>query len=210
MPTSSRYLDRLRSASAAPERAERTLLTAAALSDALSAAGCLPVLVGGGAVEIYTRSAYTTRDLDFVAATTPAVDTLMADLGFEKEGRHWAHEALGIVVEFPGTALGAAESVSIDVDGSNLHIIAIEDLVVDRLAGWKRWGWDPDGAAATLLLSLHADLDAARLEQRAATEDVADALAAIRPLAEAAEPLTPDRLRRLRHGLRNTNDQEEP
>lgn len=195
------FLSRLRAAAALDDRAERTLRLAATLSEALAAAGARPVLVGGGAVEIYTRSAYTTRDLDFVAAVTERVERTMAELGFEREGRHWLHEELGIVVEFPASALGPAESVSIEVDGCELRVIAVEDLVVDRLASWVHWGWDPDGAAAVLLMALHADLDQARLRRRARQEDVEDALELLRPLAHETEPVGQEQLRRLRANL---------
>lgn len=192
---------RLREAVEAGDRAERTLQIAAALSEALAAVGSRPVLVGGGAVEIYTRSAYTTRDLDFVAAVTDEVERTMGELGFEREGRHWVHRDLGIVVEFPGIALGPARSVSMAVGDVELRIISVEDLIVDRLASWKHWGWDPDGAAAVLLLAIHTDLDAARLRDRAGEEDVADALDLLRPAAARDEPVTAEELSRLRASL---------
>ena len=115
-------------------------------------------------MEIYTRSAYTTHDLDFVAAPSDALDRAMLELGFTRVGRHWIHEPFRLAVEFPGTVLYPAESVAIDVDGLQLHVIAIEDLIVDRLASWKYWRWHADGAAAALLLAQHPDLDVARLE----------------------------------------------
>lgn len=194
-------IERLHAASRAGDRAERTLRTAAVLSEALSAAGAHPVLVGGGAVEVYTRSAYTTRDLDFVAAVTEEAERTMWALGFERDRRHWLHEELGLVVEFPGTTLAPAESVSIDVDGTELRIISREDLVVDRLASWKHWGWEPDGAAAVLLLAIHDDVDTTRLTRRARQEDVADALSVLQPLARRDGPVTAEELQRLRAEL---------
>lgn len=191
----------LRSAGRTGDRAERTLRLAAALSGALQAVGARPVLVGGGAVEIYTRSAYTTRDLDFVAAVTEEVTQTMTGLGFEREGRHWVHADLGVVVEFPGTTLAPAREVAIDVDGIELRIIAIEDLIVDRLASWKHWGWDPDGAAAAILLATHTDLDRRRLRQRADDEDVADALASLSALIETGAPATEEALHEARAAL---------
>jgi len=192
----------LRAAARVEERAERTLRLAAVLSAALAAAGARPVLVGGGAVEIYTRSAYTTRDLDFVAAVTADVEKTMLHLGFEREGRHWVHTGLAIVVEFPGTAIEPARQVSIDVDGLELHIIAVEDLIVDRLASWKQWGWDPDGAAAAILLASHTDLDRRRLRKRAAEEDVAEALDSITKLAGSGTTASEEALRRARADLK--------
>ena len=193
--------DRLRSAARVDDRAERTLRVAALLSETLSAAGSHPVLVGGGAVEVYTRSAFTTHDLDFVAAVNDDAERAMASMGFEREGRHWIHPELGLVVEFPGTVLGPARAVSIDVDGTELRIISVEDLIVDRLASWKYWGWDPDGAAAVILLAVHEDLDAGRLHERARQEDVVNALELLQPLAQRKEPATSERLRKLRARL---------
>ena len=194
-------VDRLRAAADSEDRAERTLRLAAVVSEALSAAGGRPVLVGGGAVEIYTRSAYTTHDLDFVAAVTDEVIEAMVELGFERDGRHWVSSALGVVVEFPAIALEPAAAVSVEVEGYELRIIAVEDLIVDRLASWKHWGWDPDGAAAVILLAIHDDLDRGRLRRRAFEEDVMDALTSLAPLAESTRPVTDEELRELRARL---------
>lgn len=206
MQSSSEFEPLLRAAGQTDDRAERTLRLAAVLSGALRAAGARPVLVGGGAVEIYTRSAYTTRDLDFVAAVTEEVANTMIELRFEREGRHWVHTELGIVVEFPATVLAPARDVAIDVDGLELRIITIEDLIVDRLASWKHWGWDPDGAAAAILLAGHPDLDRRRLRQRAFDEDVGDALEGVTKLVEAGKRATDAALRRARKELTARED----
>lgn len=193
---------KLREAAGLEDRALRTLRTAAVLSEALERAGATaPVLVGGGAVEVYTRGAYTTHDLDFVAATSKTLARTLASLGFASDGRHWVHDELALIVEFPSSVLAPAESVSIEVDGTELRVISVEDLIVDRLASWKHWSWDPDGAAASLLLALHPDLDASRLLARAEQEDVADALALLRPLAEGSQEITAARLGRLRRRM---------
>lgn len=196
-----KHTDLLAAASHVEDRARRVLTTAAVVADALSTAGCSAVLVGGGAVEIYTRSAYTTHDLDFVAAQSDALDRAMVELGFARVGRHWIHEGFRLAVEFPGAVLHPAESVTIDIDGLKLHVIAVEDLIVDRLASWKYWRWHADGAAAALLLAQHPDLDAERLDERATTEDVADALAVLQSAAADQVRLTEDLLRDLRDQL---------
>lgn len=195
-------------AAAEPDRAERTLKVATVLSDALRAAGAEPVLVGGGAVEVYTRSAYTTHDLDFVAASTNAVAEAMAALGFEHAGRHWLHRALTLTVELPGSVLHSARSVSIDVAGSELRIIAVEDLIVDRLASWIHWHWDADGASAALLIAIHGDLDAERLAERAVDTGVIEALRVLRDAGDRQELLTPERLHALRTGMQEEQPKE--
>jgi len=168
---------RLRRAAAETDPAIRTLKAAAVVAEQLRQAGARPVLVGGAAVEIYTRAAYTTRDLDFVASSGAATDAALAKMGFQRHGRGYVHLELGIVVELPGSVLAPARSTSLEVEGMRLDLICVEDLIVDRLAAWKHWNWDADGAAAALLLALHPDLDRKRLRQRARQEDVADALA---------------------------------
>ena len=198
----------LERAIASDNRAERMLRVAAVISEVLSAAGESPVLVGGGAVEIYTRSAYTTRDLDFVAVVADEARQALASLGFERQGRHWVHANLGLVLEFPSSVLFPARAVSIEVDGLTLHIIAVEDLIVDRMASWKHWGWDPDGAAAVILLAVHPDLDGARLKQRAADEEVDDVLEVLSELAREGGAITVERLRRARTGLRGESNDE--
>ncbi|MFQ5742480.1 MAG: hypothetical protein ACE5HV_02700 [Acidobacteriota bacterium] len=181
---------RLRRAALHDDDAERVLLLAAVVSDALRHRGLHPVLVGGAAVEIFTRAAYTTKDLDFVVDSGRSSEAAMQELGFERRGRVWFEPELEIVVEFPSGVLAPAASSKIEVEGSQVEVIAIEDLIVDRLAAWKYWKWHPDGAAAALLLVLHGDgLDCERLHARATEEDVSDALSAIRRLLETtAEP----------------------
>lgn len=186
-----RQADQLRSrlgeATRAADAGERTLRLAAVLTDAFKAVGYKPVLVGGAAVEVYTRAAYMTVDLDFVAPSGAATSRVMAALGFRREGRVWYEPELGIVVEFPSSTLAPARATEIEVEGVAVAIIEIEDLIVDRLAAWKYWRWHPDGVAAGLLLAIHGErLDAKRLQDRCEQEDVADAFAAVRRLLESS------------------------
>jgi len=178
---------RLSSAARSVDPGERTLLLAAVLTDAFQPAGYKPILVGGAAVEVYTRAAYMTADLDFVAPSGSATRLVMETLGFKREGRVWYEAELGIVVEFPSSTLAPARATEIEVDGVTVAIIEVEDLIVDRLAAWKYWRWHPDGVAAGLLLAIHGDgLDTARLQDRCEREDVADALVSVRQLLESS------------------------
>lgn len=177
-------VQRLRRAATLADRPERTVQLAAVISDALRQAGIRAVLVGGAAVEIYTRAMYTTADLDFVAGGDE-IPQVMERLGLERRGRVWVHEELAVVVEFPSSTLGKGRSETLTVGSTPLEIIAVEDLLVDRLAAWKHWGWHPDGVSAALLLELHGeDLDDHRLAQRAGEEEVLDVLHGVRELLE--------------------------
>ena len=185
--------NRLLAAASLSDRGERTVQVAVVLAEALRAAGDRPVLVGGAAVEIYTRSMYTTVDFDFIAAGGPKVASTLRQLGFERRGRVWVRRDLAIVVELPSATLSPARSVSMRVGSAELEIIAVEDLIVDRLAAWKHWKWHPDGVAAGLLLGIHdGGLDKARLLERAQDEQVADALASLREILDVGDDLSGD------------------
>ena len=178
---------RLGDAARAVDVGERTLLLAAVLTEAFQPVGYKPVLVGGAAVEVYTRAAYMTADLDFVAPSGEGTRGVMESLGFLREGRVWYEAELGVVVEFPSSTLAPARATTIEVDGVSVAIIEIEDLIVDRLAAWKYWRWHPDGVAAGLLLAIHGDrLDAKRLRDRCEQEDVVDAFASVRQLLDSS------------------------
>lgn len=88
-----------------PLSADSTLLeVAVAVSEALERAGIVAPLSGGAAVAIYTNNRYLTRDLDFVtSARAKALTAVLEPLGFtaSPDGRHFAHEPSGWLVEFP-------------------------------------------------------------------------------------------------------------
>jgi hypothetical protein len=134
-----------------------------------------PVLVGGAALELYTRGACKTGDLDFVGELPAGVRKSFLDAGFRREGRHFIHETGRIFVEFPSRALGEGEtSVPLRVGERRLIVISAEDLLVDRLAAWRFWGSAVDGANAFLLFRARGKrLDDRRLLQRARLAGVA-------------------------------------
>lgn len=205
MSTDPNLEQRLVEAAGTRDRSERTLRVAAVIEDALREAGDHPVLVGGAAVEVYTRALYTTVDLDFVAAGGESSAAALRALGFAQRGRAWLRDDLGVIVELPSSSLAPAKSVSMRVGSSKLEIISVEDLIVDRLAAWKYWGWHPDGVAAGLMLDIHgAGLDVARMETRARAEQAADALAVLRALLMEAKPLTEARLAAAHKSLART------
>lgn len=145
----------------------------------------VPVLVGGAAVELYTAGAYTTGDLDFVGNVTPSVERRLREAGFEKDGRIWR---LGdeVYLELPSSRLEpGALAVRLLVDGRAVVAIAVEDLLLDRLASWKLWRSEVDAVNALLLWAQHGDgIDRARLASRAREQRVENALAALLDLVD--------------------------
>lgn len=142
----------------------------------------IPVLVGGGAVEILTGGAYTTGDLDFVGFVPAAVGTILERSGFKKIGRHWIHEEGQVFVEFPGESLGPNErSIRRVAYGCDVVLVSIEDLLVDRLGAWDYWKSGVDGANALLLYRrCRPEIDEKRLQSRAIQEGFETALDSLR------------------------------
>lgn len=166
------------------DRAERQLAIAAVLGDALRPLGAELIVVGGAAVEIYTHGGYSTDDLDLVGPSGPAVSAVLESLGFRRLGKDFIHDALHLYVEFPSATLAPnMRSAVLRTGKRTVTLVSREDLIIDRLCAYKFWRSAIDGVNALLLLE-DGRLDETHLHLRAAQEDVADALAAVRECAE--------------------------
>jgi excisionase family DNA binding protein len=140
-----------------------------------------PVVVGGHAVEFYSAGSYATQDIDLAGASEPIAEVL-EEWGFERQGRHWFDDDLGIVVEAPGSSLGPAARehvVAVKVGGAVAHILGVEDLIVDRLAACVFWHDEESCRWARVLLTSAVELDEAYLDQRVREEQLADAFVSL-------------------------------
>lgn len=122
---------------------ERMLKVTAILTSLLQEKNLRPVIVGGLAVEIYTRSDYTTTDIDLIISNREAANTILLELGFVREGRHWYHEQLSVSIEIPNDKLEDADDdkvieLSLN-DGLKVYVIGIEDIILDRLRACIHW-----------------------------------------------------------------------
>lgn len=124
-----------RAAEASIGSTERKLLTAAGFGEAALEA---PILVGGTAVELHT-GAYRPTDIDLVGYPKPGSDAILAELGFEREGRHWLFtfaDRETLAIEVPGDRLAdfAREPpLVIDLSPGQIAVIGLNDLLMDRL-----------------------------------------------------------------------------
>lgn len=145
-----------------------------------------PVLVGGGAVELYTGGAYVTGDLDFVGLLTDAVTGELQDQGFRRRGRHWVHPEAGIFIELPARTFDRVVRVdSTAIGEAVVRVLSPEDVLVDRLAAWKFWRSSLSGVNAYLIWKERGDeMDMAWLERSAKLETVEDALANLQAFAD--------------------------
>lgn len=159
------------------DRSLHLLRAAKVIQDALAAAGMELVVVGGSAVTAYDPGAYTSYDIDLVGAALNAQldGVLRGQLGFRVEGRTWYDEELKIVVERPGSTLEptGAQSTTIEVDGVGpIIVIAIEDLICDRLESWAATGHYDSWAQAVRLVRSPVT-DVRRLDDRCQKLDLA-------------------------------------
>lgn len=130
------------------------------------------VLVGGGAVELYTAGAYVTGDVDLVGDRDEIVSLLEA-AGFERQDRLFINETLELAIDVAGTSLRPTETVVYqEIRGYRVPVVAIEDAIVDRLLAAEYWKSDTDWEQAKLLLGAHYDtVDRRTLEDRARRND---------------------------------------
>lgn len=161
------------------DQLERRLVFVGMLTAGVEALGWpAPVVVGGHAVEFYTAGSYATVDIDLAGESEPVGQVLDA-WGFEREGRHWYDEELGLLVEVPGSALGPQEkqhAVAVRIGSMTAYIIGLEDLVIDRLAACAHWKHRESCEWAVRLLRTADGLDSAYLSQRATEEQVVEEL----------------------------------
>lgn len=155
-------------------------LTASLLTEVFEGYGLQPVIVGGFAVEIYTRNHYTTYDLDFVMAGYEQASEILGKIGFVKEGRTWYHEKLDTVVEIPDNDLAGDEKRIMEIqfrNGMKINVIGIEDLIIDRLQACVHWKSKEDCEWAERLFVTHQErLDLDYLVDQAEQNDVAHQL----------------------------------
>jgi hypothetical protein len=136
-----------------------------------------PVLVGGGAVELYTAGAFVTGDIDLIGDIKRVADAL-EEMGFVREGRHFVKGKIFIEVVAPTTG-ARTDEIKIqekDIEGM-VRVISIEDLIIDRLCACKWWRSQTDCEQARYLIGVYLDrCDRRYLAERARKEEVDDML----------------------------------
>jgi len=129
---------------------------AARVSQVLEAADIKATLSGGGAVSIYTRNEYESKDLDFVTSERREhLLAALAPLGFvlASDRRHFSHPHTDIFLEFPAAPLQFGNRVlqhddvpKLDTRWGPLRVVTPTLCVMDRLAAFWHWqdrqSWD--------------------------------------------------------------------
>jgi hypothetical protein len=156
-------------------------------SEAMRAHGLpAPVLVGGAAVEIYSRGAINTGDFDVVTPWQAEFEDELQRLGFVRPRGHgratrgWIHPALRLGFEVVSDTLldGAADRGRVKLidlgDDGTVAVISIEDMIADRMGQYAS-GTAPEMLEqARRLYALHGDADLVYMERRIRHESAGD------------------------------------
>jgi hypothetical protein len=137
-----------------------------------------PVLVGGAAVELYTQGAVNTGDFDLVCGRQLALEAIMMQHGFVRPSgsgmltRGWIHPDLKLGFEVVGSRLldghadvGLLQVIEVDAHGA-VAVIAIEDLIADRMGQYASGAADDMLGQARVLFTLSEGLDLHYMERR--------------------------------------------
>lgn len=158
---------------------EAALRLLAQISAEMDAGGYRPpVLVGGAAVEIYTRGAVNTGDFDLSCGRQDVLERLMQQHGFVrpsgagKATRGWIHPELKLGFEVVSEVLldGMADREMIQVidltpDGA-IAVIAPEDIIADRMGQFASGSAPEMLGQARALFALCERPDIAYMERR--------------------------------------------
>ncbi|MDE2569623.1 MAG: hypothetical protein KGM93_11970 [Sphingomonadales bacterium] len=137
-----------------------------------------PILVGGGAVELYTQGAVNTGDFDLVSSQQTVLESVMVKHGFErpsgsgKATRGWIHPRLKLGFEVVGSRLldGYADTSFIQVIEVAAHgtvaVISVEDLIADRMGQYASGAARDMLGQAKALFTLSEGLDLHYMDRR--------------------------------------------
>jgi hypothetical protein len=162
---------------------EAALRLLARISKAMDEAGYRPpVLVGGAAVEIYTRGAVTTGDFDLSCGRQDILEIEMQHEGFVRPSgpgvatRGWVHPKLKLGFECVSDVLlgGLADREMVQVvrnapDGE-IAVIAPEDIIADRMGQYASGSASEMVGQARALFAICERLDLHYMERRISEE----------------------------------------
>lgn len=146
------------------------------------------LIVGGSAIEVYTRGGYVSGDVDIVGEREKIVPVLER-WGFAKPSRLWIRDNWEIAVDIVGKHYtGATNRLrTLSTPYGPVRLAVPEDLLVKRLIEAKHWKQTKALEDAALLYEAERGaFDWEYAEEFAKREDVADLLADFRERVSGA------------------------
>lgn len=141
-----------------------------------------PILVGGGAVELFSASSMMTGDFDISTVSQKAFEEALEALGFVKPTgpgsatRGWIHPGLKLGFEVVSSTLldGLADRervIQIDLGPDGVAaVMSVEDIIADRMGQFASGTAPEMREQAVRLLVLHSGIDRAYLDRRVKEE----------------------------------------
>ena len=174
---------------------QRTIHVMSLLTLELEKAGIKPIIIGGSAVEFYTRDWYATGDIDLAIDITKegVIANIMEKHQFKHSGRMWIREDLSLYVEFPGDAddLDMDKVTRVDTDWGHAYVIGLEDIIFDRIEAAEHWKSESDREQAVRMASVFYDeIDWQYLTEKCRVGQSDKMLDSIRKEAEDAKDQT--------------------
>jgi predicted nucleotidyltransferase len=157
---------------------KRKLLFMAFLNKCLREVNSRIIILGGFAVQFYLAGEYLTHDIDLACDNRSALKEILKELNFKNVGRYQYSEDLGISIEIPASNIAPNQEERlfiVIIEGYEIPILGIEDIVIDRLNAYTHWKSLEDGRLAKELIYIHYEtLDWDYLETQARQEKVYD------------------------------------
>lgn len=122
---------------------KRTVYVMSILTERLEEEGILPVIVGGAAVEFYTRDWYATVDIDLAINKDKREEfyKIMKEFDFDKSGRMWVREDLNLYIEIPADLrdIDRDRLTEVKTEQGHAYIIGLEEIIFDRIQAAEHW-----------------------------------------------------------------------
>lgn len=130
------------------------------------------VLSGGGCAAIHSQGQYVSYDLDFIenlGSSRRKLRRVLAEIGFEEQGRYFRHADTDFFLEFPAGPLAVGdepprELVVLHFETGDLTTLSPTDCVKDRLAAYFPWN-DLECLEQALLVARMAAIDLHEIER---------------------------------------------
>ena len=138
----------------------------AIVSEALENADIPAILGGGGAVTHYSENEYMSTDLDFITVVSnKIISPVVAELGFQPEGKNFYHPASEFYLEFPPGPLSfgdkyidPGQTTVLETEFGKVRIITATQCVMDRIA-WLYHGNDLQAKEQAVMVAARNDVD---------------------------------------------------
>ncbi len=148
------------------------------VADVLNKNGIKSVLVGGGAVNIYTENKYLSDDLDFIShSDIKTIEKALSQIGFKKnKGRYFIHPETRFFLEFPTPPVSIGnkpvdEFSMLEKEEKKLQILTPTHCVMDRLAAFYFWN-DEQSFIQALMVAKNQKINMKEIEIWSKNEDM--------------------------------------